>query len=494
VTLVGPADAGNYRIKQGRYGTRWYTDPLPGCDIAPASEWTGPSISATKPPFANKYVPMKAIANMPTGEWSRLAALDPDGRYEAIKTHDKTAGLVNMRRGSLVHEWAEDLLHGRTPRAGLTYPTVVIEAATPFLPALQSFFSDYQPELVAAEVVCIHRTLNGVGYGGTADAFVRIGGDVFVVDWKSRASDHGAYMEEAAQGAAYGTADYMIVAGDDGAARREPIPALAGVLIVSIRPDGYRAYPIDLDGAAAVYTEMHRWWDAQRGFTAGKVIGRPWAPAASAPVDTERDALRHRRDRMRLNATDTGWRQEFDAQWATHGITKSSTNDEVRAALDAIEPPFDNVEPLNPQPTVDPQPQVEVDDGGPLDKATLDILLATVAASPAKPVVNRWLKEAADAGDSWNPRLRQTVRHFETTRSALALAEATDGDDDVARTILAAAITRPNVIEDAFRVGVTLGVLTIDETLRVVDIAERTLRERTDDMTPERAVAAALAA
>jgi hypothetical protein len=39
--LKGPADADHFRVKVGRYGDRWYTDPLPACGIAPASDWHG---------------------------------------------------------------------------------------------------------------------------------------------------------------------------------------------------------------------------------------------------------------------------------------------------------------------------------------------------------------------------------------------------------------------------------------------------------------------
>jgi hypothetical protein len=282
MTLLGPSDASNFRVKVGRYGDRWYTDPLPGCDVAPASDWTGPSVSTTKPPFANRYVTLKAIADMPT--LAGVATSGPDDIYEAFKVHDKKVGRINMTRGTIVHRWAEDRLLGRTALFDDPGHADAMAQAVRFRPALDSFFDTYQPEPVAVECVCLHQDLNGVGYGGTADAFLRIEGEVWAVDWKSRNSDHGAYLEEAAQGGAYIGAQYMIVAGEDGQPKRVPIPDVAGVLIVSIREDGFRVFPIAKQGAVDAYHAMHAWWTAQRKVTDDKVIGKPWPPRSSVPA------------------------------------------------------------------------------------------------------------------------------------------------------------------------------------------------------------------
>src|SRR5690606_3196749 len=81
--LVGPADAESFRLKE-HYG-RVYTDPLPTCDIAPESDKTYPSFSATKPPFSlGAFTLKRAIANMPDAEWQRIAALPADERLDAL--------------------------------------------------------------------------------------------------------------------------------------------------------------------------------------------------------------------------------------------------------------------------------------------------------------------------------------------------------------------------------------------------------------------------
>ena len=245
--LRGPADADHWRVKEGRFNERWYTDQLPACPLGEyLPDWRGPSISTLKPPFANKYVPMRSIAEMSDAEWKRLSSTSAETRYEAIKSHEKLAGRINMDRGNIVHEWAEDLLFGRPMRLVLGYSGEAETQAERYRPALVQFFDDYQPTLIAAEVVCLHRTLNGIGYGGTCDAMVAIDGRNYIVDWKSRSSDHAAYLEEAAQIAGYANAEYMIVETDGGPARA-PIPELEGGLIVSIKDDGYRVYPVEVN-------------------------------------------------------------------------------------------------------------------------------------------------------------------------------------------------------------------------------------------------------
>jgi hypothetical protein len=455
--LKGPADADQYRVKVGRFGDRFYTDPLPTCPIADASEWVGPSISATKPPFSNKYVPMKSIAEMSDAEWMRLSGLAVTDRYEAIKNHDKATSRVNMARGSLIHEWAEDLLYGRPMRFPLGYDQPVIDQAATFQSALQAFFDTHQPELVAAEVVCLHRHLNGVGYGGTADAFARIDGDVWIIDWKSRNSDHAAYLEEAAQGGGYAGAEYMIVTGDDGNPCRINVPDVAGVLIVSIRPDGFKAYPIDRDGAVRAYAAMHRWWVAQRGFVDDKVIGRPWAPKVSSvggtgtnsqpasEVDPPADEFTiTTTDGRRKPVTITYTREGIRARIAKlienghEGLVRSmwpvdvpplSKPGHTVAQLTALmhmmmraesetSAPFhpDDIPPRNPQPEPEPElpPAAELDEGGPItdeQKAALEVGFNALTEGQ-KMRLGLLTKEASDVGRSLSVSIHPTQRRW----------------------------------------------------------------------------------
>jgi hypothetical protein len=289
--ILGPADASHFRVKVGRYGERWYCDPLPGDDIAPAADpdaaW--PAISTIKRASGNdwSFVAMKRIAHAADAELERLPTLAAEQRYDTCKSINSHGLNVAAGRGTIVHWWGEDLLHGRPPRAvtpldltAARLPAESLTRALLYLPALQQFFDTYQPELVAAEYPVIHRDLNGVGYGGTPDGIWRIGGDLYLYDFKTRTEDgdHAAYPEEAAQIAAGARADYMLVEGVDGAERRH-IPDVVGGMVVSIKPDGCRIYPVDIDKAFDHFTALHAWWVARRAER--EPIGRPWPVKAA---------------------------------------------------------------------------------------------------------------------------------------------------------------------------------------------------------------------
>jgi hypothetical protein len=197
-------------------------------------------------------------------------------------------------------------------------------------------------------------------------------------------------------------------------------------------------------------------------------------PGPAANIDDERDELRQRRIRMEANARETGWHGEFLAAWERQGITPESTNAEIKAALDAIEPPFDP-DPAPPHGIERPNLNPQVERETLVDAETVDELLELIRSSDSVVVVNAWLGQAHAAGISWDPRLRRTGRLFEITRAAHHLARLTDGDDELARVILAAVIADQSVIQPAFVVGVTLAALTIDEACCVSEMCQRLL-------------------
>lgn len=279
--LRGPADADHYRVKVGRYGDRWYTDPLPACDIAPAvtdGADTWPSVSAIKNANGSDwtFVGLKRVAQALIDKPGCLDGLPYDELYERLKAINKLGLRQAQDRGTNVHTYLERGLRGQPVKEYLPG-----ELGSQYLPAVRAFLDTYQPEMVAAEVVCINRSLNGVGYGGTSDGLIRIDGKTYWVDWKSRGADssHGAYAEEAAQLGAYASADYMLVEGPNGPMRQR-LPHADGGLIVSVKPDGVRLYPIDLDKAAAYFAKLHGWWIDKK--TGTDAIGKPLAPRAAA--------------------------------------------------------------------------------------------------------------------------------------------------------------------------------------------------------------------
>jgi len=269
--LMGPSNADHYRVKIGRYGDRWYADPLPADDIAAVTDDAFPSVSTIKKAHGSDwtFVGLKRVALALEDDPRCLDGLDLTDRYERLKVINKSGLRKAQDRGTDVHSMFEAGLRGQPVDA-----TFMGAEAQTYQRAVQAFLDHYQPETVAAEVVCINRTLNGYGYGGTGDALLRIQGSLLKVDWKSRGadSDHGAYPEEAGQVGGYADSEYIIVDGP----KRMPMPALDGGLIVSVKPDGYRAYPIDIDKAKTHWRNMHAWWVARRDER--DPIGKPWAP------------------------------------------------------------------------------------------------------------------------------------------------------------------------------------------------------------------------
>lgn len=499
--LRGPADADHFRVRVGRYGDRWYTDPLPGCDIAPASDWHGPSVSATKPPFANKFVPMRSIAEMSDDEWRRLAEVSPENRYEAIKTHDKNTSRVNMRRGTIVHQWAEDLLAGRPITPSLIEEQAALDQAERFRASLEAFFDAYQPEAVAVEVPCLHRSLNGVGYGGTADVFAKVNGGIWAIDWKSRNSDHGAYLEEAAQGGAYCGAEYMIIDAGDGTAKRAPIPEVDGVLIVSITADSFKCYPIDRDGAIKAYAEMHRWWVAQNEVRDNKVIGRPWAPKTATKTATSVDGTDARqadepsadvvKARVAELVTD-GHADTLKAAWPFRAdgtpvptFKAGGHQPGDMALIDAavarvrrqVEAPFDVV--TNPQPRVEtnPQPVVEAtpDEGGMLPDGKVAKLREAFAALAPKQleIVTEIARDANAAGRSISVATTPTVRRGAIAEALIEWAASGSSYDELWAAVSLAATSDQTQDPDQ-RLGALLGRFDISQAESLRDAFRQT--------------------
>ncbi len=448
--LKGPADADHFRVKVGRYGDRFYTDPLPACGIAPASDWHGPSWSIVKGAAGKdwSFVANKRNAMADRTELERIAALDPEQRSAAFNAINKNGLTQAAGRGTIIHLWAEDLLAGRSPREitdidlmAMKLPKAALTEALMYRAALAAFFDTYQPEVVAAEYVALHRNLNGHGYGCTPDVAARIDGQILGIDWKSRGidSDHGAYPEEAAQIAAGARAEYMIVADEHGNPQRALMPDITGGIVVSIKPDGCRVYPVDLDKAFAHVEAMHAFWVAR--LDEKKSIGRAWAPKgtkAAAEATPDNDALvANLRERVGALLA-AGHENDIRVAWP-EGVPTLAASGHTPAQLVTLEQAIAQVEarhemPFNPAPIAAPEPSImeepvavveQIDEGGPADQQAIDTLkrrinaLAETAMDNLKVVTG----EAHAAGRTLNLTLRPTVRTWEIARAIVLWAE-----------------------------------------------------------------------
>jgi hypothetical protein len=338
--MRGPEHAENYRMKVGRYKERWYRDPLPADDIAPAvtdDDEAYPSVSTVKGASGKdwSYVSLKRIAH--SDDLSDIAAKGYYERYERFKVINQLSLSEAMRRGTNVHTWAECIAYG-IPQ----YLDPKGEGGT-YFPTVDKLFADLQPKLVAAEFVCIDRELGGVGYGGTSDGIFEIDGKLYMVDWKSRGadSDHACYPEEAAQIGAYVGCQYVIVADDDPSnphgAKRMQMPQLDGGLIVSIKPDSYEVYPVDLDEALRHWWAMHAWWVARR--SEGRALGPKWAPRRAVLMEQLEASIDHVR-REKLYARHDTLSAKQRAEFAERAVSIDTANlDAVEQLLDDIESP-----------------------------------------------------------------------------------------------------------------------------------------------------------
>jgi hypothetical protein len=502
--LRGPADADHYRVKVGRYGDRWYTDPLPPCPIDEASDWQGPSISIVKKASGSdwSFVALKRVAN--DAQLGQLPTLEPTQRYDRLKSINSHGLNVAAGRGTIVHLWAEDLLNGRQPRdiaemdlMAMKLPKSALEEALTYRAALLDFFDTYQPELVAAEVVCIHRALNDVGYGGTGDAIVSIDGELVVLDWKSRGidSDHAAYPEEAAQVSALAGAEYMIVATDAGP-RRALIPKVAGGLIVSVKPDGARCYPVDTSAGFAHWSALHAWWCARRDER--KPIGRPWAPKVAAggtgtrssadeadPPAASPDKLRPRIAELIRDGHEDALRRAWP-QGVPPLSKDGHTADDLAAILAAVQrveadisAPFhpDDSPPALERSSTPTSPVVgerrAADEGASLSAGARQAVEQRFYGlnAAAKANVARVAKEANDADRSISVSAFPTER-----RAAIAMALLAWADDLDGLFVAASLVADDDQTADAdTTLGGLLGSLTIEQANRLRDATSTTV-------------------
>lgn len=244
-----------FRVQVGQYHDRWYHDPLPACDIATADpEWRAPSVSTIKKASGKDWTnaSVSRIAGWMFEEqptWEDYQPRDIAQRLNEINQ----AGLgTAFQRGNEIHAMMEAYADGEDPEQLELGPY-----AQPYRETTLRLIRRERPVVAMDEFVCLSRTH---GYGGTSDALWVIDGQYWLVDYKTRTEKHTVYQEEAWQGAAYSRADYWVMIGPDGVpVRYEPIP-VAGGLIVSITPDGYRIREFDIDRAFDQFLDLRRLW------------------------------------------------------------------------------------------------------------------------------------------------------------------------------------------------------------------------------------------
>jgi hypothetical protein len=166
--------------------------------------------------------------------------------------------------GTAVHAAAETIARGE--------PVSISDEVRPFVAAYRrDFLEVFRPRFIAVEaMVCSER----YEYGGTADVFAEIDGEIWLLDYKTGT---GVYPDSALQLGALARAQFIGRTGDP---TRYPVPAASRFGILHIRPEGARLLPVTVDRATvAAFLDARRLfgWDAG---PAQNVIGQPIARAA----------------------------------------------------------------------------------------------------------------------------------------------------------------------------------------------------------------------
>jgi hypothetical protein len=166
---------------------------------------------------------------------------------------------VSADLGTAIHAAAEAIALGET--------MPIEREVQPFVAAYRrDFLEVFRPRFLAVEaMVCSLRH----EYGGTADAFVEIDGEIWLIDYKTGAA---VYPDTALQLAGLARAQFI---GRPGDPAQYPIPAATRFGVLHIRPEGARLLPVVVDrSTVAAFLDARRLFAWDQG-PAKSVIGDP---------------------------------------------------------------------------------------------------------------------------------------------------------------------------------------------------------------------------
>jgi hypothetical protein len=533
--IRGPEDKSVFRNDPENW--TGYVDPLPACDIATPTGETHVSMSTIKdswPKFLKTWHTTEAAKTA----WKFRSSLVDMTEAEAIDliapSSDRQRNAA-ADRGHSIHDLLEFYLHDGDD-SGIELLDDGDDAGQ-YVDTLRLIASDCQPEVVASEVV-VFGVEDGYPWAGTFDSIWKVTepllkalgpkttlqvGDLVIVDYKSRKPGKAAnrWPEEGVQVGGYSTADYWVIEDGEGIRRRQPMTLNAG-LIVSIAPEGYRLYEVDLMQARRHWTctvQFHRTrQSAPEMFS--RAVGRNVPKTASSPgeggvvhhdaeaaapsperqawllrrIDAIKDAGHVETLRLRIpvdcpgiplpapvragNATWTAEQQDL--------VAKMLTTVEAAHELPFGEPDptAERPEPTFAQPTSQPPGQVRQlrpsnEEGTAPDVAVAELRqrLASMPDHQRQHVVG-WSKQAIthDPHLAWNmgePPVQ--LRRYAIASAALELVKLVkfidDGeprwmDEDRVRTALSI-VLGDEALQETLPVGALLGALTIDEADRL---------------------------
>lgn len=181
-------------------------------------------------------IPKPGLNNWKIKQMAELAAknrkeLSQQTQIEAkewLMTQPLFGGEDAALLGTRMHSLFEKISQGKVVR-----PATLEEK--PYMDAFYAFLMDHNPMFIEAESTVFNRKY---GYAGTLDAIVKIGGKIYVMDYKT---GKRIWPEAALQMAAYRHAEF--IGGPRG--REDELPHCDGGIVVHVRPEGYEVVPCD---------------------------------------------------------------------------------------------------------------------------------------------------------------------------------------------------------------------------------------------------------
>ncbi len=479
-TTVVPWHPSRWQVS--KYGTRYYVDAQPPCDlIADPHAEAVPGFTSLKPskPFRKSVTVGESKYTVPldwyrAGEYFADNVLDLKCEQDAHRFYSAVHAQRDrdFARGYAVHAAAEVFLVGE--------PYVCTNAdALPYIEPLRAWIAANVTGVNAIEAVVF-----GEGYGGTGDAWLMVRGTPCYVDWKSRSADssHGIYEEEVMQGGAYNAARYCIL--PDGLTfKRAPIPPAEFGMVLSIKPDGVEEFWYDINEAKRAFRCLFAGYHSgkegakiARAARRGLPVPKGWStPTSAPPAPALPDRAANLVDRLRtVAALSPDVAQRVREAWPA-GCPKLSEGGHTDEQLDRIQQIVEQAETITSAPFSDlpaePAPlrtvnvaevraRVVPDEGEPAGEGRMVQMRELHGA--LDDVQRAWIASLADqsrAVASFHLAERKTTRSTRIVRGLIALAQNDCMDDDLVRAAAAFALDSDEPLQASIPTGAAIAAL-----------------------------------
>lgn len=163
-------------------------------------------------------------------------------------------------RGTAVHNAVEALL------VGDEVPDMSHKTVAPYWRSAQKFLDEVQPEVLTCDgAPMIETAMYGAFFAGSADAWLKIDGEVLLCDWKTSSGVRSNY---ALQLAAYLNADEfsVLAKNDDGRWRwshEHKLPAHDGAAVVRFSTSGWELHRVtNIPDCYEAFCDAYRIWEA----------------------------------------------------------------------------------------------------------------------------------------------------------------------------------------------------------------------------------------